>query len=113
MKKLIIAGIFIILLSINTYNALNIKKCENVIRPTALNSKNLLEYLENNNLNGKITKICSTYTCKNLSGASLERDVKEFINSYYNFLKQKNEDAYNEATLKGFRIDKIVVNNCY
>ncbi len=112
MKKIIIIGIFLICISINTYNALNNRNCEEVIIPTSLNSKNLLNYIKTNNLTDTISRVCTIDLCKTINPTNIDREVADFIDSYYNYLKNKREDIYNEATLKGFRIDKIIITRC-
>jgi hypothetical protein len=112
MKKYFIILIFLVCLSINTYNAYNIDKCTNEIKTTSLNSKNILKYLKENELDNKITKICSTDICMKINSANLERDINSFKEKYITYLKNKNEEASFEAELKGFKISKIIINTC-
>lgn len=111
MKKLI-ATLFLVSLAINTYQAFNIKDCIKDINVKDLNSKNLLTYIKENDLMDKITQVCSNDICSKISLSSLEQDIKEFINRNLNYLKNKDEDYSLEAELKGFRIDKILINSC-
>lgn len=111
MKKLMIT-IFLLCLTINTYQAFNINNCTKDIKLNELNSKNLLNYIKENNLLDKITKVCSNNICSEIDFANLEQDLKEFINKNLNYLKSKDNDYGIEAELKGFRIDRITINDC-
>lgn len=111
MKKLI-TTLFLVCLAMNTYQAFNIKDCIKDISVVDLNSKNLLTYIKDNDLMDKITQVCSHDMCSKISLSSLEQDIKEFINRNLNYLKSKDEDYSIEAELKGFRIDKILINSC-
>lgn len=111
MKKLI-TTLFFACLVMNTYQAFNIKDCIKDINIGDLNSKNLLTYIKENDLMDKITQVCSNEMCSKISISSLEQDIKEFINHNLNYLKSKDEDYSIEAELKGFRIDKILINSC-
>ena len=77
-----------------------------------LNSKNLLVYIKENDLIGKIEKICSEEVCGKISIVTLEQDIKDFIKQHLNQLKRKDNDYALDAELKGFKIDKIIVNSC-
>ena len=112
MKKYIILFIFLICLSINTYNAFNKNECTNELNLNNLNSKNLLNYINENNLLDKIERICSTDICVNINPSNIERDIKSFIEKNINYLKSKNEEVALEAELKGFRIEKIIIYSC-
>lgn len=112
MKKFILIGIFLVCLSLNTYNAFNINNCTNEMKINDLNSKNLLNYITENNLKDKILKVCSMDICTSLNASNLETDIKDFINRNLNYLKGKDNDLALEAELKGFKIDKIIINSC-
>lgn len=112
MKKYLILFIFLICLSINTYNAFNKNNCINEIKIETLNSKNVLEYIQQNNLVDKIYKICSTDICVTINPSNIERDIKSFTEKNINYLRSKNEVAALNAELKGFKIDKIIVESC-
>lgn len=112
MKKYIILLIFIICLSINTYNAFNKNKCTNEIKLNNLNSKNLITYINENNLLNKIKQVCSANICAPINSPNIEREIKNFIEKNISFLKSKNEEVAIEAELKGFRIERIIIYSC-
>jgi hypothetical protein len=112
MKKYLFILIFLLCLSINSYNALNINKCTNEIKLDNVNSKNVIEYITENNLDENITKICSTDICMNINPINLQRDIKSFIEKNISYLKNKDEEISLNAELKGFKIDKIIINSC-
>jgi hypothetical protein len=112
MKKYLIILIFLICLSINTYNAFNINECTNELKLSNLNSKNALEYIKENDLTDKIIKICSSNICMKINSATLERDINNFNAENINYLKNKDEEAAINAGLKGFKIEKIIINSC-
>lgn len=111
MKKLLLTGFFLICFANHT-SAFNMGDCIEEISNIQVNSKNLLTYLKENNLTDKIMNVCSGEVCKNLNGANLETEIKEFIKQNIKFLKNKDLEAAIEAELKGFRIDKIGINGC-
>lgn len=112
MKKYLILIIFLICLSINTYNAYNKNNCLNIVKPTNLNSKNLINYINENNLLDNLDRVCSQDICISINPSNLERDIKSFIEKNLNYLQNKNPEAAIEAELKGFRIDKIITYDC-
>ena len=112
MKKYLILFIFLICLSINTYNAFNKNNCTNEIKTSNLNSKNLLTYINENNLKDKIDRVCSSNICVSINPSNVERDIKSFIEKNISYIKNKNEEAALEAELKGFRIEKIIIYSC-
>jgi len=112
MKKYLLIFIFLICLSINTYNAYNKNKCNNEIKIKNLNSKKLLEYIENNSLVDNISKVCSADICVTINPSNIERNIKSFIEKNINYLKSKSEQAAINAELKGFKIDKIFKYSC-
>lgn len=111
MKKLILS-LGLLGITINTIQALNINNCTKNIQLTDLNSKDLLNYIKENNLTDKITEVCSNNLCSDINVSFLEEDIKNFINQNIKYLKQKNIESSLEAELKGFRIDKLVINDC-
>ncbi len=111
MKK-IVTTILFICLAINSYNAFNMENCKKEIQFNNLNSKNILSYLKENELTNKIIKICSNDLCSDVSIGSIEQDIKEFIKRNLDYLNAKDKDTSLEAELKGFRIDKILINSC-
>ena len=112
MKKYLIFFIFLICLSVNTYNAINVNRCTKKLYPKNLNSKNIFEYLEENKINHSIDKICSKNICSNLNSSNIKQDIKNFIEKNINYLKKQNEEQAIEAELKGFKIDKILIYSC-
>ena len=111
MKKLI-TTFFLICLATNTIQAFNINNCTQEMKLTDLNSKNLLNYIKENNLTDKIMQICSEDICNEINISRLEQDIKSFIKQNIKYLQSKDSDSSIEAELKGFRIDKIVI-NCF
>lgn len=111
MKK-IITTLLLLCVAIHTIDAFNIQNCMKEIMPNNLNSKNLLDFIQENNLHDKVMQICSSDICSNINIANLERDIKDFINRNLNYLKNKDGEQSLEAELKGFRIDKIFINSC-
>lgn len=112
MKKIIFIFIFLLCLTINTYNAFNKNECSNEIKLNDLNSKNLLNYINENNLRDNIERICSTNICLSINPSNIERDIKSFIEKNLEFLRSKNEETAIETELKGFRIEKIITYSC-
>lgn len=111
MKKLI-TTFFLICLATNTIHAFNINNCTQEMKLADLNSKNLLKYIEENNLTEKIMQVCSDDICNEINLSRLEQDIKSFIKQNIKYLKSKDNESSIEAELKGFRIDKIVINGC-
>ncbi len=111
MKK-IITTFFLVCFAWNTYNAFNMENCTKEININHLNSKNILSYIKENNLTNKIMKICSNDICSDINIQNIEQDIKEFIKRNLKYLESKDKDTSLEAELKGFRIDKILVNSC-
>ncbi len=111
MKKVIIA-IFLFCLALNTYNAFNRNNCIDELKVNDLNSKNLLMYIKENNLEDKIVKVCSANICTTLNGPNLENNIKNFINKNLSYLSGKDEGIALEAELKGFRVERILFNSC-
>ncbi len=111
MKKIMIT-IFLICFAINTYQAFNINNCIEDIKVKDLNSKDLLHYIKENNLSDKLMQVCSSDICSNINLANLERDIKDFISRNLNYLKNKDKEHSLEAELKGFRIEKLLINSC-
>ena len=58
MKK-IVATLFLLCLAINTYKAFEIKNCTKNLTLDNLNSKDLLTYIKENDLLGKVSQVCS------------------------------------------------------
>ena len=111
MKK-IAATLFLLCLAINTYKAFEIKNCTKNLTLDNLNSKDLLTYIKENDLLGKVSQVCSQDLCKSISLNSIEHDIQEFIKQNVNYIKSKNEELGLSADLKGFRIEKIILNDC-
>ncbi len=111
MKKFLITGILLICFA-NQTNAFDIKNCIEEISNLQINSKNILSYIKENHLTDKIMSICSSVTCKNINGANIEQEIKDFIKQNIALLKNKDLESALEAELKGFRIDKISINEC-
>lgn len=112
MKKFTALIIFLICLSVNTYNAYNKNNCTNTLKPSNLNSKNLINYLKENNILDNLDRVCSKDICISINVSNLERDIKSFIEKNLNYIQNKNPEAALEAELKGFRIDKIITYDC-
>ncbi len=68
--------------------------------------------IKENNLTDKIMQICSDNLCNEINISRLEQDIKSFIKQNIKYLQSKDSDSSIEAELKGFRIDKIVINCC-
>lgn len=111
MKKMITA-LFLVCFAIHSYQAFNIKECLQEFQLEDLNSKKLLSYIKENNISDKIAEVCSNDICHKVSFSNLEQDIKDFIKQNIEYLKKKNEDYSLEAELKGFKIDKIIINSC-
>ncbi len=112
MKKIVLISIFLFCLSINTYQAINKNNCMSEIIPNDLNSKNLLTYIQENNLKDHIYRVCSKDICASLNASNLERSINNFIKENLAYLEHKNEEQALEASLKGFRIEKFIVYSC-
>ena len=107
MKKLIFTIIVLSCLIINfcqTYAG----ECD-IIKPIDLNSKNIIKYLEDQQLTDRINKICSSNICKTINPSDLKRELKNFIDDNIKYLKNKSEDISLEAELKGFKIESISI----
>ncbi len=111
MKKLILT-FFLVCLTANTIQAFNINNCTKSMQLTDLNSKNLLNYIIENQLTDKIMEVCSDNLCSNINVSHLEQDIKSFIQKNIKYLKSKDEESSIEAELKGFRINKLIINDC-
>lgn len=112
MKKYAIMILFLICLSINTYQAISKNNCTNEIKPTSLNSKNLLNYIEENNLIESIHQVCSSEICVTINPSNMKRDIQKFMEKHINYIKSKSEEAAIDAQLKGFKIDSIRFYSC-
>lgn len=110
MKRLIVI-LFLFCVFINSYQAFNFKDCIKEITVDDLNSKNLLEYIKDNELVDKIFQVCSNDFCHKINPSDLERDIKEFIKQNLDLVAEKDVEQGLEAELKGFRIDRIKINN--
>lgn len=109
MKKLGIVWIFLFCLFINVYQAIAKSSQINEMRPSNLNSKDLLSYIEKNNLQDNLYKVCSQHICIDINSSNLERNYKKFIEKNIEYLQNKNEEQAIEASLKGFKIEKIIL----
>lgn len=113
MKKYLLIIIFILCLTFNAFKAYNAESCNNEIILNDVNSKNLLKYIEENNLIEQIDLVCSSDICMKINSSTINRDIKSFINKNLNYLKNKVDDnTYLNLELKGFKIDKIITNQC-
>ncbi len=107
-----VVTLFFLCLAINSYKAFEIKNCSKNLTLENLNSKDLLTYIKENDLLGKVSQVCSPDLCKSLSINTIEHDIQEFIKQNINYIKSKNEELGISADLKGFRIEKIILNDC-
>ncbi len=112
MKKLFVVAILLISFGIKELQAYNINDCLEETVVNHLNSKNLLTFIKENDLIGKIQKVCSEEVCSNLNMVTLEQDIKNFIKQHLNYLRVKDNENALEAELKGFKIEKIIFNSC-
>ncbi len=113
MKKYLLFLTFLLCVLFNTFQAYNAEECQNEIVLETVNSKNLLTYLEENNLNQKIARVCSSDICMPLNPANLKRDILTFTNKNLAYLKNKvSDETYQTLELKGFKIEKIILNEC-
>ena len=113
MKSYFFIIIFLLCLSLNTFKAYNAEECQNNIYLNNVNSKNLIDYLIQNNLREKVNKVCSVDICMTINPNNLERDIKSFITRNINFLKNRvDENTFINLQLKGFKIEKITINEC-
>mgnify|MGYP006069852889 FL=1 len=72
-----------------------------------LNSNELLNYIEENNLKN-IKKICTDDYCDYLRSTNIKRAVEIFKTNYEEYLREKvGEEKAREIMLKGFKITKI------
>ena len=97
---------------VNTYKAFDYSNCLKEIRVSGLNSKNLVDYIKNNNLLDKVVRVCSADICYGVNGASIEENVDVFIRKNIDYLEKKDSEFAIEVNLKGFRIEKIIVKEC-
>lgn len=111
MKKLLVI-FFLVCFCINTYNAFSDKNCLKDIKINNLNSKNLYNYLKDNDLLTKVNKVCSENICKDIHFSNIEFDIESFIKKNIEYLKNKGDDVSLNAELKGFPIERILVHNC-
>ncbi len=111
MKKIIILALVFCFIT-HTYQAMETENCTKELTIENLNSKNLLAYIKEKDLLGKVSQICSQDFCKTISWNNVEHDVKEFIKQNVNYIKSKSEELGISADLKGFRIEKIITRDC-
>lgn len=111
MKKIIVT-LFLLCLAFNTYQAFSIKNCSKTLTFDNLNSNDLLSFLKENDLLGKVSQVCSQDLCKSLSINTIEHDIQEFIKQNVKYIKSQNEELGISADLKGFRIEKLLMNDC-
>jgi len=98
-KYFFILFIFLIMIISVNASSKNIK---------SLNSKDLLKYLEKQNINGKIVKVCNKDYCDYLKYKNLDKAVDVYIKNYENYIKEKiDEDTSIMISLKGFLITEI------
>lgn len=112
MKRLLVVCLLILCFSSNMIKALNKKNCLEEIILESVNSKELLNYIYDNNLLDKIVKVCSSDMCSNIDATKLETEINNFINKNIKYLTSINEENGINASLKGFKIDKIIINSC-
>jgi len=100
---------FILVLFLVMVITVSAKSVDNTLDINNLNSNNLLEYLNQQDLNGKDVMICNQDYCDYLKHESLEKSVKTYINDYLNFVKEKTDaDTSVRVSLKGFLITEII-----
>lgn len=73
-----------------------------------VNSKEFINYIYKNNIKN-ITEICTSTYCEKVKYNSIEYSFQEFE---MNYLKDISDDDLLYIELKGYRIEKIKVNNC-
>ena len=112
LKKWFVLGLILLSITFSFYTISAKEKCLNEINLDNLNSKNLINYILDNKLGDKIKKICSKDICTEVYFTTLESDIKKFITTELNYLKKINNDLAIEAELKGFKVDRIILNSC-
>lgn len=110
MKKILLSSLFLICIGLSFLNAFAKTFDEKEITLDYLNSKNLLNYIKDNELETLVKKVCSKDMCIPINFKTIESDIKTFINQNLKYLKSKNMELGLEAELKGFKIEKIVLN---
>ena len=112
MKKLFIFLFLVTCFSLNVYNAYSKNNCTEEIVLENVNSKDLLNYIYDNHLIDKIVRVCSSDLCSSINATQIESDLKSFVNKNIRYLTSISEERGLDADLKGFRIEKIIINSC-
>ncbi len=112
MKKLFISFILVMCFSLNVFNASSKNNCSEEIILENVNSNDLLNYIYDNHLLDKILRVCSKDLCSSLNATQIESDIKTFVNKNIRYLFGIDEEEGLNAQLKGFKIEKIVINSC-
>lgn len=112
MKKLFISFILIACFSLSNLEAYSKDKCLEEIYLEEVNSNDILSYIYENDLLDKIIRICSKDICSSINATQIESDIKEFVTKNIRYLKGINEEVGLNADLKGFKIEKIILNSC-
>ena len=98
MKKLFISFLLVTCFSLNVFNAYSKTNCSEEIVLENVNSKDLLNYIYDNHLIDKILRVCSKDLC--------------FVNKNIRYLLSFDEEQGLNAQLKGFKVEKIIINSC-
>ena len=107
-KVLLIISMFLIPMS---FDANNSRDCNRDVYLENINSNNVLDYLEVNNMS--INEICAKDYCENINGSLLYKSLNKFTNNYLDYLKKDiDNDTYLSIYLKGFKIYSIKSNYC-
>ena len=102
MKKCFFVLVFFLIMIVTV-------SAKNIDDDLMLNSKELLEYLKAQDLNGKQIMICNQDYCDSLKYDNLEKSVKVYIDDYIKFVNQKTDDDTSvRVSLKGFLITEII-----
>ena len=112
MKKLFISFLLVTCFSLNVFNAYSKTNCSEEIVLENVNSKDLLNYIYDNHLIDKILRVCSKDLCSSINATQIESDIKSFVNKNIRYLISFDEEQGLNAQLKGFKVEKIIINSC-
>lgn len=102
-------AISIIIILLTIFFIINVK-AKNIYEKE-INSLEIISYLKENKNLDKVKYICTNEFCSKEMYGNKEKEIKLFISSYINMIKEKSLDEGIKVELKGFKITKIVFND--
>ncbi len=112
MKKILFIILILVCFLVSTPLASTHNHCTDFIEPEDLNVHFLVKYLKDHDWQYRVKKVCSKQLCTFVSLPHLESDIKYFIEKNIEYLEKINPEMGIEASVKGFRVEKIELVTC-